>query len=380
MTTELGPPGAPDEAIVAPRPSGRLGRARRTAAPLPPPLVTWRAGVHLPGTRLWCDALRAHDLCFVSDAQANLRGGRRGAIGTLLCTERTLRLRRALGEPARAAESVLLSPVGRPFHLGSLRLELFPSGQAPGAASLWIKLPSGQCVVYAGAPCPQAALGAEPMQVRAATVLICAAPLALHPHPLPERAAALLTLQQQVAAAAGAATVILCSPLSSAPAIWSQLHAAVPLVAHPAITRALLAYQELGLLAPPAPRRFTRPLTPGTVLLWPAAIPLPARLQPPSAPLQVILSSGAALCEPAVARVRAALPAGATLAAAVPLADGLDQPSLLRYIADSEARQVYLTAGYSDALAATLRRTGVHLAPLGPPRQLPLFSEPPPKP
>ena len=41
--------------------------------------------------------------------------------------------------------------------------------------------------------------------------------------------------------------------------------------------------------------------------------------------------------------------------------------------ADSEARVVYLTAGYSDALAATLRRTGVQLEPLGPPRQLPLF-------
>ena len=78
------------------------------------------------------------------------------------------------------------------------------------------------------------------------------------------------------------------------------------------------------------------------------------------------------------ARVRAALPPPAILIA-VPLADGLDRPSLLRYIADSEARQVYLTAGYSDELAATLRRTGVHLAPLGPPRQLPLFSEPPAK-
>lgn len=347
--------------------------------------MTWRAGVHLPGTRLWCDALRAHDLCFISDAQASMRGGR--AIGTLLCTERTLRLRRALGEPARAAESVLLSPVGRPFHLGALRLELFPSGQAPGAASLWVKLQSGQCVIYAGAPCPQPTLGAEPMQLRAATALICAAPLAAHPGELPDRAAALRTLQDHVSQsrAAGAATVILCSPLPGAPLIWSPLIAAgVPVVIHPAIMRSLLAHKELGLLpATPAPRRFTRPLPPGTVLLWPAATPLPppSRLQAPQArALHVILSIGAALAAPLVARVRAALPPPATLTAAVPLADGLDRPSLLRYIADSEARQVYLTAGYSDALATTLRRTGVHLAPLGPPRQLPLFSEPPAKP
>lgn len=368
------------EAIAAPPPSRR---SRRPAGALPAPLVTWRAGVHLPGTRLWCDALRAHDLCFVSAAQASLRGDRRGTIGTLLCTERTLRLRQALGEPARAADSVLLSPIGRPFHLGALRLELFPSGQAPGAASLWVKLQSGQCVIYAGAPCPQPARGAEPMQVRAATALVCAAPLAVHPGELPDRAAALLTLQEHVdqSRAAGAATVILCSPLPGAPFIWSPLIAAgVPVVTHPEIARALLAYKQLGLLPPTsAPRRFTRPLAPGSVLLWPAAtaLPPPARLQDPQArALHVILSIGAAIAAPVVARVRAALPPPATLTAAIPLADGLDRPSLLRYIADSEARQVYLTAGYSDELAATLRRTGVHLAPLGPPRQLPLFSEP----
>jgi hypothetical protein len=110
--------------------------------------------------------------------------------------------------------------------------------------------------------------------------------------------------------------------------------------------------------------------------LWPAAVPLPpaVRLQGPKARgLRVILSVGAAIAEAVVARAQAALPVGAELAGAVALADGLDQPALRRYIADSEAKVVYLTAGYSDGLAATLRRTGVQLLPLGPPRQLPLF-------
>ena len=357
------------------KPRRRAVRPPRTA------LVSWRAGVHIVGTRLWCDALRAHDLCFVSGAQAVRRGGR-GSVGTLLCTERTLRLRQALGE--RAPESLLLSPVGRPFQLGTLRLELFPSGEGPGAASLLIKLPSGQCIIYAGTPCAQPYSGVEPMQVRAGEALVCAAPLAAHDGELPERATALLTLRDLVgqAQADAAATVILCAPLTGAPAIWSQLAAdGAAVVVHAEIARALTAHQELDRLPPssaatPSRRRFTRPLGPGTVVLWPAAIPLPplTRLQSPSARgLRVVLATGAALAEPVVARLRATLPEGAILSGAIPLADGLDQPALRRYIADSEARTVYLTAGYSDALAATLRRTGVQLEPLGPPRQLPLF-------
>lgn len=349
-----------------------------------PPLVTWRAGVHITGTRLWCDALRAQDLCFLSSAQAAVRRGQRAA-GTLLCTERTLHLRQALGARVQPPGSVLLSPVGRPFHLGALRLELFPSGQSPGAASLWIKLPSGECVTYAGTPCAPPQESGEPMQVRAAATLICAAPLAAYgeePGPLPARPAALSALRALAAAASasGAVTVILCSPLPAAPAIWQTLSADGALVlAHPELERVVRAYQQLGLLPLPAGaglRRFTRPAAPGTVILWPAAVPLwsAARLCASAVPsLRVILCSGAAQVPKVVAQVQAALPAGAELGGAVAFADSLDQPALLRYIADSEARNVYLTAGYSDALAEAARQKGVRLLPLGPPHQLPLF-------
>lgn len=356
-------------------------RRRRTVRPPRVALVSWRAGVHVVGTRLWCDALRAHDLCFVSGVQALRRGGRT-AVGTLLCTERTLRLRQALGE--RAPASQLLSPVGRPFQLGTLRLELFPSGEGPGAASLWLKLPSGQCVIYAGAPCALPAAGVEPMQVRAGEALVCAAPLAAYDGELPSRDTALQALRELVgqAQADDAATVILCAPQAGAPTIWSQLVTdGAGVVVHAEIARVLAAHQQLGLLpptgdAPQALRRFSRPLGPGAVVLWPAAVPLPAtaRLQGPAArDLRVVLCLGAALSEGVVARVRAALPDGAKLAGAIALADGLDQAALRRYISDSEARTVYLTAGYNEALAASLRQSGVRLEPLGPPRQLPLF-------
>jgi hypothetical protein len=220
------------------------------------------------------------------------------------------------------------------------------------------------------------------MQLRAARTLVCAAPLAADGGELGDRGAALLALHQRVAAAQadGAVCVILCSPLAGAPSIYSQL-AGEPagITVHPQIARALRAYRQLALLPSEAengPRRYTGPLAPGAILLWPAAVPLPAtsRLQGKKARgVVVVLAAGAAMLPPVVARVVASLPGGTRLGGAVALADGLDQAGLLRYIKDSEASTVYMTAGYSDSLAATLRRARVELAPLGPPRQLPLF-------
>lgn len=371
-------PAAGKSADAEPPKPPRRRRALRARPSAPP--VTWRAGVHITGTRLWCDAQRAHDLCFLSSVQAVGRRGQRAA-GTLLCTEQTLLLQKALGGPVPAPGSVLLSPFGRPFHLGALRLELFPSGYGPGAASLWIKLPSGSCITYAGTPCAEPEPHVESMQVRAAETLICAAPLAAHGAALPDRDAALASLDTLVAEAraADAVAVILCSTVPGAPTIWRRLSSqGITVVAHPEIERTLRAYGELGFLPPHADggsRRLGRAVGPGTVILWPAATPLVpvARLRGSAAGLRVILCTGAAQAAALVTQVRAALPSDAGFAGAVALADSLDQPALLRYIADSEARHVYLTAGYSDSLAAAAQRLGVRLEPLGPPHQLQLF-------
>ena len=52
------------------------------------------------------------------------------------------------------------------------------------------------------------------------------------------------------------------------------------------------------------------------------------------------------------AELAAALPEGLELAAALPFPDGLDATQLTAYARDCEARRVYLTAGYTSALAA----------------------------
>jgi len=111
-------------------------------------------GVRLLRTNVTCDALgAAADLVFLAHAQAlGPAGGRRfplrrGGRQELLVTDTTLTLLGAAGELLR--RHALPAAFGRPFKLGEARLELFPSGHLPGAASLLVEI-GGRQVVYAG--------------------------------------------------------------------------------------------------------------------------------------------------------------------------------------------------------------------------------------
>src|SRR5215475_14181968 len=83
--------------------------------------VTWRDGVHLTGTPIWCDG---H--------------------GQLIGTAITLALVDATG-PGHLAV-----PLRQRFTLGTVRLELIPSGRGFGAAALFAD-GTGKTVLYAGA-------------------------------------------------------------------------------------------------------------------------------------------------------------------------------------------------------------------------------------
>jgi len=111
-------------------------------------------GVRIAGTVIACDAAIGSELVFLSHAPAfgvharralpQLRGVRR----QLLATELTLALLGPAG--ARLKAHALPAGYGRPFSLGDLRLEMFPSGFIPGAASLLCEH-DGRRIVYAGA-------------------------------------------------------------------------------------------------------------------------------------------------------------------------------------------------------------------------------------
>jgi len=361
-----------------------------SASQTPGVSISWREGVYIEsaeGPGVWCDAAHRRELCFVSSAQV-LKALR--LPDSLLCSERSFRLYAGLHDAAKTPGSALLSPTGRPFQLGALRLELFPSGAMPGSASLWLRSAGGVEVVYAGAPNPAQRTTADPMQVRAAQHLIIHAPLATTDAVLPSREQALLDLRARLAEAQrdGQACVILCPALSTAPELIHALrsevadsHADPPrlLLAHAQILLACTAYRRVGALpdhlpmsAPPL-RRFAGALPPGSTLFWPIGASLEplASLRVARTPL-VLLCSAVALL-PAVLSVLQAQLAGQGLAVAqpVPFPDALDRAGLVRYVRDTGCRHVYLTAGACVDLADELAPASCEA--LGPPSQLRLF-------
>jgi hypothetical protein len=142
--------------------------ARKSRSPAAP--VTWRDGVHLTGTPIWCDARRRRDVCFVSSAERVGRGH-----GQLIATPETLAL---IG----SAKDQLGVPVRRPFTLGTLRLELIPSGRGLGAAALHVDV-GDHTVLYAGA--------IQHAEVRMADAVVVASPLAEPAEPPADAAARL---------------------------------------------------------------------------------------------------------------------------------------------------------------------------------------------
>ena len=125
--------------LVATRPRGCASRVVSRRRPAADASVTWRDGVHLTDTPIWCDARRRRDVCFVSSAD---RIGRAGH-GQLIGTATTLALIGAQGDGHLAV------PLRRRFTLGTLRLELVPSGRGLGAAALLVDN-AGHTVLYAG--------------------------------------------------------------------------------------------------------------------------------------------------------------------------------------------------------------------------------------
>jgi hypothetical protein len=303
----------------------------------------WADGVRVAGTRIWCDAARAHGLSFV--AHAGVAPPARRASDRLLCTERTLRLLEARGASLGDA---LVAPYGRPFAFGRTRLELLPSGRMPGAAQLRVQL-DGRTLLYAGDVWPDAAPLAEPAQLRPCDVLALTLPAAPS---VPSRAAREAALLSSVRAALAAARTpaILAAPDEAAAAAVALAADGVALAAHPQLAASLRAWRRLGHAVPPVPRA-RPPLAPGVALLWPrarAAAPSLARLE--------------------------ALPIDAALAAPA------DLPSLVDYAAASGAREVLLVGAAvspGDARARECLRAfaaaGLRARALGPPQQMRLL-------
>lgn len=334
----------------------------RTKEPVP---VTWRDGIHVTGTAIWCDALRTRDICFVSSAHAV--GSARH--GQFIASAATLSL---LGAPSSGTR--LPVPYGRPFTLGSVRLELIRSGHGIGGASLLLDV-DGYRVLYCGAVCPDGGGLGGRAESRACDALVVDAR-----YGTPDRRfLAVADAVERVAdftgraTAAGAVAVLLVSSPSKALDVAARLREfwrqRLGAVAEPSLFAQRCIHDAVQRLradhpALPPLRRYAGRAPIGHALLWLTQrhAQLPAEWRPTT---RVALVSGAAVDER-----RSPL----AVDAAIAWSDRADHHSLLGYIDDCNPQQVFLTGASRESLAVELDRTGDRsYTALGPPRQIELF-------
>jgi putative mRNA 3-end processing factor len=322
--------------------------------------VSWRDGVHITGTPIWCDARRARDVCFVSHGGAVMTARH----GQLIATAETLALL-ARADHRRQAETVLPVPYDRPFTLGTRRLELFPSGHAVGAASLAVDL-GGDRVVYTGPVNPRGGGLGGAAALRACSTLVVhagyAAPEVAFP-PVDDAVAAVIADCREIARNGGATVLLVSSPCKGLD-VAARLAVAEDLavVAHRAIQHAA---RKLGP-AVPAVRRMTGRLRPGDVVLWLATARAALDRVALPAGSRIALVSGAAADPEAVAAARADLGRVWSNAA--------DHRALIEYIAATGASAVYCTGRAAEALARSIDSRRRPARALGPPVQMSLFA------
>jgi putative mRNA 3-end processing factor len=358
-------------------PSGRSSRSKaaiRAAAKTvaTAPSFTYRAGVRLSGTTLACDPMRsANELVFLSHESALPPGTRapsaRQGWQQVILTSTTLALLGKAGAPLRAR--ALLSDYGRPFNVGALRLELFPSGHGPGSAALLCST-DGRRLVYTGplrvGALEKTATFVREAEIRPADALCIDATYGDPRFVFPPREEALQQLRQfvQDALGAGHTPVVLVGPVGSALEIGAFLEAeGHPLRAYAQFVTAAQALGRSGATAP-AFKRFTGKCGPKECLLWPMAArkarPLGALASP-----EFVLASGLAVDVEARSRFQ--------VDAAIALSGRSGAPDLVAYAAATGADEVACFGANAEALAKTLRSRGHAAYPLSPPRQISLF-------
>jgi putative mRNA 3-end processing factor len=253
--------------------------------------------------------------------------------------------------------------LARPFDLGPLQLMALEAGHLAGAAQLVIRSDDGVSI-YTGdlgrAGClltpPPAVLGCDELVIDATDG---------HPgRPMPPVAEAAATLLGEVEGAQrrGALPVVLAPVLGRAQeAIAWLVRAGHRVATTPTVARLLRAMPATGALWQ-ACRPFVRGAAPADrVVVWPreAAHRLPAW----SRMHRVVLTG----MEPD----RACRLWGADRAIA--WTDHADHPALVAHVAATGARRVWTWSTHADALARSLRASGVDARPLQPAPQLDLF-------
>jgi len=337
--------------------------------------VSWRDGVHITGTPIWCDARRRRDVCFLSSAD---RVGRAGH-GQLIATPITLAL---LGVRDQGHLAV---PLRQRFTLGTLRLELIPSGRGFGAAALHVDI-AGKTVLYAGAVRTAAGGAGDAAELRTCDALVVAAPYGEPQHSFPPLGGAIDAAIEWTrgALATERRPVLLVDSVLDGLEVASRLAGAGIAIAGPRALReaaqriADLVPRPLRLDAAAAQRSNARePRAPGFAA--DSAGPIPTIVAPGREPRAIVWidTDRAALARAvgdravATALVSARAAAGAAgHDAGFAWSAAADRAQLLGWIEATGARDVFVTGPCAESIVAAL---GARARVIGPPQQMSLF-------
>jgi Cft2 family RNA processing exonuclease len=304
--------------------------------------------VHITSTPIWCDARRRRDVCFVSAADAL----QRGVHGQLIGTPTTLALLASKGDGDLAV------PVRQRFTLGTVRLQLIPSGHGLGGAALLADI-AGKTVLYAGAVRTTVGGLGEPAEVRKADAVVVAAPFGDVGHAFPP----LARVMDQTAAWSKAQLAAQRRPVLFVDGLLDALEVAASLVA-----RGIAVATSKTIRDAAARANDLRIPALGGVAKEPRAI---VWLDSDHAGLKraigkrhfaTALASGRALAE---AKVIAA-----GYDAAFAWATAADRAQLLAWIDATSAKQIFVTGACADAIASAI---GPRARVMGPPHQMTLF-------
>ncbi len=339
---------------MPPDPARSLKTTRNSAKLVEPP-VSWRDGVFLTGSSIWCDARRRRDVCFASSALGVTSRGH----GQLIATPLTMAL---LGANSPGQLAV---PVRKPFTLGKLKIELFPSGAALGSAALRVDF-GDRTAVYAAAVQPGDAGVAtmEAGEVRRCDVLVVDAPYGDKRHRLVSPAKAVVQLQSWVdkqVFAKRTAVIFVDNPMRALDVLRALMaakqHDRWVVAAHRSIR---LMAQRGATIAPGLPVPVLASATRGNVIIWPLAARPALRPLLAQRAVATLWLSGEAHDKALVATHNIDL--GLAWAAAA------DRDALLEWIAATRAHTVYVTGRCAATVASAIGGTV-----LGPPEQMHLF-------
>lgn len=313
--------------------------------------INLKHGINLPQIGWSLDATRCAARAFVSHAHSDHMARHT----EILCTRATARLMRARLPSKKRTEHIL--PFGHTEALTpDCSVTLHPAGHIYGSAQILLDHAEHGTLLYTGDFKLHPGHAAEPCATPRADTLIMETTFGLPRYVFPPAAeviANLITFCRQ-ALADGVTPVLLCYSLGKSQEVLRALMpSGLPVMLHSETHRLTRICAQLGLDFP-THAEFDAATHAGHVVICPPHAPgLLKRIPSPRTASITGWAIGSRFFH------------GMQHAAAFPLSDHADFPSLLRFVELVQPKRVYTVHGFTKEFAATLCARGIEASPLG---------------